>query len=84
MPGRGNIRIPDAYIIDQIRRREQDRADRRPYAPGPRVPDMSYYPESNRPEEMDDKKNDRGPDGTIIVDYTVRSGQAARELLDWN
>ena len=58
----------DAWIIDEIKRREQDERSRR-RAPQPQI-ELPHEPDAprRRNKEEDDGKSDRG---VVIVDYTL-------------
>ena len=56
----------DAFIIEEIKRREQEREQHRPRVDLP-------LPEPSRPHRQNDKRDeDEGPQrGVIIIDYSV-------------
>lgn len=57
----------DAFIIEEIRRREQERDDRRPRLELP----LSEYPEPHH-RKNDRAEHEEAPQrGVIIIDYSV-------------
>jgi hypothetical protein len=54
----------DAYVIEEIKRRERDRRDDRPVVELPLPPPAAPSPPGG---ENDDRKDDRG---IVIIDYS--------------
>ena len=58
----------DAFIIDEIRRREEQREDRRPRLELP-------LPEPHRQNDRREREDERPQRGVLIIDYSDTAGQ---------
>jgi hypothetical protein len=57
----------DAFIIEEIRRREQERDDRRPRLELP----LSEQPTSRQRQNDRSERDETPPRGVVIIDYSV-------------
>ena len=57
----------DAFIIEEIKRREEERQDRRPRLELP-IPEPAPHRQNDRHEEEDPQR------GVVIIDYSGPSG----------
>lgn len=57
----------DAFIIEEIKKREQERDGQRPYLDLP-IPEPSTHRQNERRDREDEERPDRG---VVIIDYSI-------------
>ena len=66
----------DPWIIEEIRRREQEEAQRQAEQPVLEIGDQAYYAPSSNQEGQGDgadrREGDRGERGVAVIDFAVR------------